>query len=70
MKHCRATCVAITLLLSGVGFGQDETPIVRVDLDPDTVAVGQSARMRVTVLVPTWFPQPPVYPDFELANAI
>lgn len=70
MKHCRANWVAITLLLSGVGFGQDETPIVRVDIDPATVAVGQSARMRITVLVPTWFPQPPVYPDFELANAI
>lgn len=47
-----------------------EAPIVRVDVTPDVVNVGESAQMRVTVLVPTWFPLPPVFPTFELSNAI
>jgi hypothetical protein len=45
-------------------------PIVRVDVRPESVGVGESAELRVTVLVPTWFTRPPVYPTFELANAI
>jgi hypothetical protein len=61
--------LAIALLWAGCVHGQD-APIVRVNVDPDTVMVGESAELTVTVLVPTWFPQPPVYPNFELANAI
>jgi hypothetical protein len=39
-------------------------------MTPDVVAVGETAELSVTVLVPTWFTRPPVYPSFELANAI
>jgi len=46
------------------------TPIVRVAISPETVAVGEPARLRVTVLVPTWFREAPRFPSFELANAI
>ncbi len=45
-------------------------PIVNVDVEPGTVNVGQALRLRVTVLVPTWFTKPTVYPNFELANAV
>ena len=45
-------------------------PVVRVAVMPDTVRVGEAAELQVTVLVPTWFTKPPVYPSFELANAI
>lgn len=47
-----------------------EQPLVRVDAQPDVVAVGQPVKLRVTVLVPTWFAVPPVYPAFELAGAM
>lgn len=47
-----------------------EQPLVRVEVTPETVNVGEPANMRVTVLVPTWFTRPPVYPGFELSNAI
>ncbi len=47
-----------------------EQPVVRVSVSPETVNVGEPANMRVTVLVPTWFTRPPVYPGFELSNAI
>lgn len=47
-----------------------QEPIVRIEIAPGEVDVGEAAELRVTVLVPTWFVQPPVYPDFELPNAI
>jgi hypothetical protein len=47
-----------------------QQPIVRVTLSPESVSVGEAADMRVTVLVPTWFASPPVFPTFEIANAI
>jgi hypothetical protein len=50
-------------------WGQEQ-PIVRVSVSPETVNVGEPASLRVTVLVPTWFTRPPVYPGFELSNAI
>ena len=49
---------------------QQELPIVRVELSPESVSVGEAADMRVTVLVPTWFASPPIFPGFEIANAI
>jgi hypothetical protein len=59
----------ILLLTLNVVHAQVE-PIVRVEVKPASVVAGQSAQMRVTVLVPTWFARPPVYPSFEIANAI
>jgi hypothetical protein len=47
-----------------------DEPVVRIQLQPKTVAVGEAAELRVTVLGPTWFPKPPVFPSFEVPNAI
>lgn len=66
----RSSVIALAVLLSCRATLAQEMPVVRVAVEPATVAVGESAQLQVTVLVPTWFPQPPVYPDFELANAI
>ena len=45
-------------------------PIVRVALSEEQIDLGDSARMRITVLVPTWQPDPPVYPSFEVPNMV
>lgn len=45
-------------------------PIIRVSLEPETVNVGEAAALRITVLAPTWFPQPPEFPSFEVPNAL
>jgi hypothetical protein len=45
-------------------------PIVRISVAPATIELGESARMQITVLVPTWQPEPPVYPSFEIPNTI
>ena len=47
-----------------------DQPVIRIQLQPETVAVGEAAELRVTVLGPTWFPKPPVFPSFEVPNAI
>ena len=44
--------------------------LLRIALSSESVRVGEPLELRVTVLVPTWFAEPPVYPAFEIANAI
>ena len=61
--------IATASLASAGAFAQDR-PIVRAEITPKTVAVGEAAELKITVLVPTWFTRPPTYPSFELANAI
>jgi hypothetical protein len=66
----RALVLAIiALTTSGVALAQEQ-PVVRVQVKPEAVIVGEAAELTVTVLVPTWFTRPPVYPTFELANAM
>ena len=62
--------VSALLLLSSSFVAAQVQPIVRVAVSPESVPVGEFATIEVTVLVPTWFAQPPVYPNLELANAI
>ena len=64
----RLTILAV-ILFSAIAAAE-ERPIVRAEITPRTVAVGETIELRVTVLVPTWFTRPPVYPNIELANAI
>lgn len=64
-----ALAVPILLGLAGAAAAQN-SPIVRVSATPSEVSVGEPVTLQVTVLVPTWFPRPPEYPSFELANAV
>ena len=63
------TVLILTLATSTTALAQGQ-PIVRATVSPDTVNVGESAELTVTVLVPTWFTRPSTYPSFELSNAI
>jgi len=45
-------------------------PIVRAEIDPVSVTVGKAAKLKITVLVPTWFTSPSVYPSLEKLNLI
>ena len=47
------TVMIIALLSSAAALAQDR-PIVRAEITPETVAVGESVELKVTVLVPTW----------------
>ena len=59
--------VAVLMLLAvGAANAQDSRqPIVRAEIKPQIVTVGQPVRLRVTVLVPTWFTSPPGFPSFR-----
>jgi hypothetical protein len=58
------------LPLFGANAAADGIPVVEVEITPAEVIVGESIRLRVTVLGPSWFPQPPKYPSFEVTNAV
>lgn len=47
-----------------------EPPVVRVEVTPEEVAVGEPVTVRLTVLCSTFFPEPPRFPAAELTNAI
>nr|WP_300306186.1 tetratricopeptide repeat protein [Halomonas sp.] len=46
----------------------EPTPQVSASVTPQQVAPGQSARLRITVLVPTYMPKPVVFPSLDMAN--
>lgn len=60
----------LALFLLVANASAQERPIVRITMTPEEVNVGEAAEMQVTVLVPTWFAKPPVFPSFEVANAV
>lgn len=63
------SAMAACFAMASMGASSDE-PIVRIKLEPENIRLGESAHLRVTVLVPTWQPEPPLYPSFEVPNAV
>lgn len=63
---------AVLIVSIGAGRAQDapREPIVRIDVDPQSVTLGEPVTVRVTVLGPTWFPKPPVFPSFEMRDVV
>ncbi|PZQ50840.1 MAG: hypothetical protein DI556_06930 [Rhodovulum sulfidophilum] len=62
---------ALAALLCALPAVAQETPRVSVTRDPDgPVTVGTPVTITATVLVPTWMPSPPVWPDLEIADAV
>lgn len=45
-------------------------PVLRLEIDPESVVPGQPVTARLTVLVPTFLPDPPDFPSFEIPNVI
>lgn len=66
--------IIIVLLLGWGSAAMAQTgaaePILRVDLESDSAIPGQPISLRVTVLVPTYMPDPPEWPSFELPNLL
>lgn len=61
---------AVLLFLLPAWVWAQDAPLVRVEVSPEQVRVGEAVALEISVFVPTWFAKPPVYPDFELANAM
>ncbi len=45
-------------------------PVLRMELEKTETIPGQALVLRVTLLVPTWLPEPPVFPSFEVPNVM
>ena len=68
MRH--SLFVFLSFLVFVASAFAEEAPIVRIEIEPKVVSVGEPVALTITVLAPTWFPKPPVYPSFDLANAM
>lgn len=51
-------------------WAQDVPPKLEVTFEERETVPGQPLTLRLTVLVPTFMPDPPVWPDFETPNLI
>ncbi|MEM1044623.1 MAG: hypothetical protein AAGL24_00675 [Pseudomonadota bacterium] len=62
----------VLVVSATVGRAQDtgSGPIVRIDVEPQSVTIGQPVTVRLTLLGPTWFPKPPVFPSFEMRDVV
>ena len=61
----------ISSLLTPHALAQsDSTPLVRIQLAKEFAAPGEEISMQITVLVPTWLPSAPEFPEFDSPNLI
>jgi len=60
----------LVCLLPFIALADENQTIVEVSVTPKQVMVGESVRLEVIILVPTWFAGTPVFPPFELTNSI
>lgn len=70
MTIVRLLVLAIFLTAAPVWAQDAEIPEIRTSLEKDTAIPGQPLIYRVTVLVPTWLPSPPVFPSYETPNVV
>ncbi len=69
----RYVLILILALVPSVAFSQASPtiqPLVSVDTPEGEVIVGQSAIIRIKVLVPTYMPSPPIFPALEQENLL
>ncbi|WP_226575082.1 hypothetical protein [Acuticoccus sediminis] len=59
-------CLALLLLVAPAAA--QEAPRLKVDLSATEAIPGQAVSLRLTVLVPSFMPKPPVWPTFEAPN--
>lgn len=65
----RAILSVIFLVWAATAHAQSE-PRLTMSLDEEAVIVGQPLVLRVQVLVPTFMPKPPVFPNFEVPGVM
>ncbi|WP_372570725.1 hypothetical protein [Ruegeria jejuensis] len=64
------TLIAISFLCLGTGIAAAQDPRITAELESDSTIVGQPLLLRISVLVPTWMPEPPVFPAVELPSLL
>nr|WP_319387398.1 BatD family protein [uncultured Roseibium sp.] len=70
MTIVRLLALALFLAANPASAQDAQIPEIRTSLEQDTAVPGQPLIYRVTVLVPTWLPSPPVFPSYETPNVV
>ncbi|WP_422038669.1 BatD family protein [Roseibium sp.] len=70
MTIVRLLFLVLCLAAAPVWAQDAQIPEIRTSLEQDTAIPGQPLIFRVTVLVPTWLPSPPVFPSYETPNVV
>lgn len=70
MTFVRLLFLVLCLAAAPVRAQDAQIPEIRTSLEQDTAVPGQPLIYRVTVLVPTWLPSPPVFPSYETPNVV
>jgi len=70
MTFVRPLLVLLFLACVPAAAQDAQIPEIRTLLEQDTAVPGQPLIYRVTVLVPTWLPSPPVFPSYETPNVV
>jgi len=60
--------LTLLLLLAVPAVAQE--PVLRMEMDESEAVPGQAVSLRLTVLVPTFLPEPPVWPSFEAPDLL
>ncbi|MGR3677862.1 MAG: hypothetical protein ACU0AZ_07750 [Paracoccaceae bacterium] len=60
--------IAFLILFSFAANAQDLQPIIEVELSEEEVVPGQFVELRITLLVPTWMPDTPLWPTYDSPN--
>lgn len=60
----------ILTLAAPAGAQQDAKPVLEFTFDEAQAIPGQMLSLRMTVLVPTYMPKPPVWPALEMPNVL
>lgn len=68
----RTVLTALLLLVLPVFAAAQDAggPLLRAELEKTEAVPGQPITLRITLLVPTWMPQPPEFPSFEVPNVM
>ena len=60
----------LALVLAATGARAQPAPQLTIEMPEGEVIVGQPVTLRLKLLVPTWMPKPPVWPNFEVPSLL
>jgi hypothetical protein len=73
MKRSATVVVLVLALATSLGAQESDAPagpVLEVDFKETEAVPGQPLSLRLTVLVPTFMPEPPVWPSLEAPNLL
>lgn len=71
MKRAQILCLLACLVAPlGAAAAEPPQPVLRMELEKFAAIPGQPIVLRLSLLVPTWLPKPPVFPSLEVANVM